>query len=121
MRYESQLTLESTTRPGVRLTIRRMSFERRLELARSIRDLANRVDYLAAGCDSREKMTAAVLAREVDGIYLRWGLAGIEGLEVDGSPASPEIMLRDGPEDLVNEALCAIRAQCGLTEEERKN
>jgi hypothetical protein len=121
MRYESQFTLDSTVLPGVRLRIRRMSFERRLELARSIRDLANRIEFLEAGSNPREKMTAAVLAREVDGIYLRWGLAGIDGLEVDGARASPEAVLKDGPEELVNEALCAIRAQCGLTEDERKN
>jgi hypothetical protein len=121
MRYESHFIVESTTLPGVRLRIRRMSFQRRLELAKRIRDLANQINFLEAGSDPQEKMTAALLAREVDRIYLEWGLSGVEGLEVDGAPATPEAALCDGPEELVREALDAIRRQCGLTEEERKN
>jgi hypothetical protein len=98
-----------------------MSFMRRLELAESIRELANRIEYLEAGSDPKEKMQAATLSRELDRIYLRWGLVRIDGLEIDGSPATPEVLVRDGPEALVEEALEAIRAQCGLSQEERKN
>ena len=121
MRYDSYIIVESAALPGVRLRIRRMSFERRLDLARRIRDLANEICFLQAGSDHRERMTAALLAREVDRIYLKWGLAGIEGLEVDGAPATPDLMMSDGPEALVREALEAIRRQCGLSEDERKN
>jgi hypothetical protein len=121
MRYDSQIVVESKTIRNVRFTIRRLSFGRRLELARKIRDLASRIEYLEAGNDPKEKMTAALLSREVDEIYLRWGLASVEGLELDGVAATPETLLQDGPEDLVNQALEAIRAQFGLSEDERKN
>jgi hypothetical protein len=121
MEYDSQFVIESKEVEGVRLTIRRMSFGRRIELARQIRDLANRMNFLEAGTDPREKMTAVLLGQELDEIYLRWGLAAVEGLRLDGVPATPDGLLRDGPEELVREALGAIRAQFGLNEEERKN
>jgi hypothetical protein len=121
MRYESCIEVESRTAPGVRLKVRRMSFGRRLELAREIRELANQIEFLNAGNDPKEHMTAAILAREIELIYLRWGLAGVQGLELDGVAATPESLMRDGPEGIVVEALQAIRSQCGLSEEERKN
>jgi hypothetical protein len=121
MEYDSRFVIESTVMGGVRLTIRRMSFGRRMELARRVRELASRMEFLDAGTDPREKMTAALLAHELDEIYLQWGLAAIEGLQLDGAPATPERLLRDGPEDLAREALGAIRAQLCLSEDERKN
>jgi len=45
----------------------------------------------------------------------------VGGLELDGSPATPASLASDGPEDLFREALAAVKAECGLTEEERKN
>jgi hypothetical protein len=121
MQYDSLIEVESRALPGTRVTVRKMSFMRRLELAENIRELANRIEYLEAGSDPKEKMQAATLSRELDRIYLRWGLVRIDGLEIDGSPATPEVLVRDGPEALVEEALEAIRAQCGLSQEERKN
>jgi hypothetical protein len=115
------MEIESRTMPGARFTIRKMSFERRIELAESVRELANRIEYLEAGSDPKEKMRAALLKRDIDRIQLRWGLVRIDGLELDGVPATPEKLLEDGPEALVDEALQAIQAQCGLSEEERKN
>src|SRR5687767_1281573 len=101
MQYASVKEIESRGFPGVRLRIRRMSFERRSELAQEIREIASRVEFLSAGTDPKEQMSAALLAREVDQTYLRWGLAGIDGLELDGVPATPETLVRDGPEALV--------------------
>ncbi len=49
MNYESQLTLESKTRPGTAFTIKRMSFARRLELTKSLRELLSRIEFLEAG------------------------------------------------------------------------
>lgn len=113
--------MESRCIPGVWLTIRKVSFDRRIELARRIREVACRGDYLQASKDAGEKVAAALLAAEVDRTYLEWGLVQVEGLAVDGEPASPAQLLASGPEDLVREALSLIKAECGLTEEEQKN
>jgi hypothetical protein len=98
-----------------------MSFDRRIDLARRIREVASRADYLDAGKNPGEKVAAALLAAEVDRIYFDWGLVSVEGLVVDGEPATPARLLASGPEDLVREALSLIKAECGLTEEEQKN
>jgi hypothetical protein len=121
MQYESFEIVESRGAPGVRLQIRRISFGRRLELAREIRELARKIEFLEAGADPKDQISASIAAREIEQIYLRWGLAGVEGLVLDGTAATPESLIESGPEHLVDEALSAIRAQCGLTEAERKN
>lgn len=121
MNYESFSTMESKSLPGVKFTIRRMSFGRRIELMRQVRELAGKVEFLEAGSDPREKIEANLLASEVDRLYILWGLAAIEGLEVDGEPATPESLISAGPEDLCREVLAAVRAEFGLSEEERKN
>jgi len=54
-------------------------------------------------------------------VYLAWGLVYVGGLSLAGEPATPESLVERGPEALVHEALAAIKAECGLSETERKN
>ncbi len=121
MEYQSCRRIASKSHPGVSLTIRRMSFGRRIELMKQVRELAAKVEFLKAGNDPREKIEASLLACEIDRIYLAWGLVRVEGLELDGEPATPEGLIAAGPEALCGEALAAIKAEFGLNEEEQKN
>ena len=121
MNYESFRTVESKELAGVQLTVRRMSFSRRLELMRKIRELAQRAEFLRAGEDPAEKMDGALLRAEIDRIYVAWGVEAIEGLELDGAAATPETLVSAAPEALFREALEAVKAECGLTEAEIKN
>jgi hypothetical protein len=121
MDYQSVKVIESRVFPGVRLKIRRVSFGRRIELLKQVSELAAKVEYLRAGEDEREKLEAGLLAGQVDRIYLLWGLAEVEGLNIDGEPATPETLVDRGPEELCGEALRAIKAEFGLSEEEEKN
>jgi hypothetical protein len=121
MNYQSTVTRNSETHPGVRFVVRRMSFGRRTELARRMRELAAKFEFLDAGEDPKEKVDAALAAAEIEKAYLKWGLAEIEGLEIDGQPATPETLLADGPEGLCREIAAAVKAECGLDEAERKN
>jgi hypothetical protein len=98
-----------------------MSFERRTELTKRIRELARKMEFLEAGNDTNDKIESALLATEVDRLYLLWGLTKVQGLELDGQPATPELLAAVGPEDLCREVLEAIKAECGLSEAERKN
>jgi hypothetical protein len=118
--FESIAVVESQLHPGVRFQIARISFSRRLELMRRVRELARRVDFLGAGREPADKMDAALLQAEIERLYVIWGVKGVEGLTVDGISASPD-MLSAGPEDLFREALAAVRKEIGLSEEERKN
>jgi len=92
-----------------------------MELTRRIRDLAERVEFLNAGESTKEKMDAALLSAEIDRIYVLWGLSEVGGLELDGTPVTPESLVLRGPEELFREALAAVKAACGLSEDERKN
>lgn len=121
MRYESVREVDSAVMPGVRYRIRKMSLERRLELTRRIGELLKRIEYLEAGQTPGEKVSAAAAAAEVERIHLEWGLEGIEGLEIDGERATVESLIAKGPEALAQEIAGAIRAECGLSEAERKN
>ena len=119
--YESLVTVDSRVMPGVRFTIARMSFGRRVELMRRIRELSRRAEFQAAGQAPEDKMDAALAHAEVERLYVAWGLRGVTGLVVDGREASVESLADDAPEGLFREALEAVRAETGLTEEERKN
>ena len=138
VRYESALRLVSASTPGVHFTIRKISFGRRTELLRRVRELTRKVEFLEAGqrLASRpegratdvvfgealgERAEAALLGREADRVYLEWGLVSVEGLEIDGEAATLEGLIASGPEPLCDEILRAIQAECGLSAEERKN
>ena len=119
--YRSVAWRRSATHPRVRFGIARMSFGRRLQIAREIRAIGQRLEYLEAGASLAERAEASAASAEIDRVYLRRGLAGIEGLEIDGAAATSESLFDQGPEDLTREILDAVKAEWGLTEEERKN
>ena len=121
MNYESVVEVESAQRAGVRYRVARMSFGRRLELMKRVRELGRRVDFLESGASPGERMDAGLLRAEIDRMFLLWGLVGVSGLRVDGVEATPEVVAERGPEDVFREALAAVRAQAGLRDDERKN
>lgn len=121
MNWESCISVPSSTWVGVEFVISRMSFTRRMDLMRRIRDLAKRHEYFQAGQDDQAQMEASLAAGEIDRVYLQWGLVDVSGLCIDGEPASAEVLIERGPEDLVREALTLIRTECGLDDQERKN
>ena len=120
-RYQSLVWFDADSRGGVRYAIARMSFSRRVELARRIREIGRKMEFLEATSDIREKLEATVLAVEIDRTYLDWGLIGIEGLFIDETEATPAMLIEKGPVDLALEILGRIKAECSLTEPERKN
>jgi hypothetical protein len=121
MTYESSARVDSRARPGVTFVIARMSFGRRMELVRRIRELTARCEFLNAGQSTEGKLDAALLSADIDREYVAWGLRELIGLEVDGVAATPELLASAGPEDLFREVVSAIKAECGLNEAERKN
>jgi hypothetical protein len=119
--YTSETVVDSRAVPGVTFTIAKMSFGRRVELMRRVRELARRTEFLAASEDSNDRMDAALLQAEIERVYVRWGVKAVAGLAVDGVAAGPELLADAGPEALFREALAAVRRETGLSEEERKN
>jgi hypothetical protein len=119
--YSSEVVVKSRAVPGVTFTIAKMSFARRVELVRRVRDLARRTEFLAASGDSVQQMDAALLRAEIERLYVTWGVKAVSGLVVDTRVAGPELLAEAGPEELFREALAAVRRETGLNEEERKN
>jgi hypothetical protein len=119
--YDSVVSIDSKAAPGVRFAIHRISFGRRMELSRRVREISLKAEFLEASTELHEKIEANILAQEIDVMYLQWGLVKIDGLIIDGEAASAVQLLEKGPEDLAREIVGAIRAQCGLSESERKN
>lgn len=121
MTYESTLTVDSKTAPGVSYSLYRMSFGRRLELMRQVREIAVKLEFLQAASREADQMEARILAGEIERLYVRWGVQEVRGLIIDGEPATPESLACSGPENLFAEAVQAVARECGLTEDERKN
>jgi hypothetical protein len=111
----------SETVPGVRYRIARMSFARRLELVRNVRDFAQRIEFLEAGGETNDRFESSVLGTEIDRLYLEWGLQAVDGLSIDGETATPRLLVEKGPESLTREIVAHIRGECHLSEDERKN
>src|ERR1041384_1839286 len=99
MTYESVTVVESQVASGVTFTVARMSFGRRVDLMRKGREVERRMEVLEAGKEPGDRMDAALLQAEIDRLYLAWGLQAVAGLELDGSPATPELLASAGPED----------------------
>ena len=121
MTYESVKVVESRVAPGVSFTVAKMSYGRRMELMRRVRELARRMEFLEAGKEPADQMDSALVEAEISRLYVNWGLQAVSGLVVDGAEATPELLAESGPEDLFREALAAVQAQAGLSQEERKN
>jgi hypothetical protein len=98
-----------------------MSFARRLELVRRVREFAQRIEFLEAGSEMGDRFESSLLGAEVDRLYLEWGLQTVDGLTIDGEPATPASLIERGPESLAREIVGRIRAECHLSEDERKN
>jgi len=118
--YSSLSWRQSKTIEGVRFAIRRVSLAQRLELNKRVRELTLQYEFLKAGpaADQLEATWADLLVRK---LYIEWGLAGLEGLSIDGETASVELLIDKGPEELVDEIVSALQEEIGLSEEERKN
>ena len=74
MHYDSVVSIESKAVPGVRFAIYRVSFGRRMELSRRVREISRKAEFLEAGTELHEKIEANILAQEIDAMYLQWGL-----------------------------------------------
>lgn len=121
MNYQSTVRRESTTHPGVWFEIKRLSLSGRLELLRMVRREGRDLEFHTAGAEIDDQLRARELTTSIEAIYVRWGLHRIEGLFIDEQPADCALLVEKGPELLCREIAEAIRNECFLTEEERKN
>ncbi|MCZ2155381.1 MAG: hypothetical protein LC114_16010 [Bryobacterales bacterium] len=121
MHYSSTVQHDSRTTPGVKFTLWRLSFGKRLELLRRVHSLAGTHEFCTASQTVESQYEAAILEKAMQQIYLECTLVQVEGLLIDGEPASTDTLLHRGPENLVEEIISAIHHYMGLSAEEQKN
>jgi hypothetical protein len=120
VQHDSLRWIASEAQRGVRFAVRLPSLGSRIELTRRLQALTRQNEFLANGNDLQQ-LELALSELLVQRLLIEWGLAGLEGLQIDGQAASVESLIDRGPEALVSEIAAQIRAGCGLTEDERKN
>src|SRR3954453_2204097 len=98
--YSSSRTIESREYPGVRFTIARISFGRKLELTRRVRELGRLIEFQQAGQSLAERLDATIAGAEIDKLYLEVGLTDIHGLHIDGKAATKISLIEAGPDAL---------------------
>jgi len=132
--FSSKETYESVTCPGVKFTVRVLN-----DIQRARRD-AKLLSVRARINELQDKWTAtkdnggsaldllkindeaALLTQsELTPAYIRAGLISVEGLEIDGAPATVEALIESGPKALVAEVYDACLKASGLGAEETKN
>jgi hypothetical protein len=59
--YESVLKIPSKALPGVAFVINRISFGRRMELSRLVREIGKKTEFLEAGSELQERIEAGIL------------------------------------------------------------
>ncbi len=118
--YTSVVWYKSRCLEQVSFAVRRPSLAQRIELTERARSLTLKHEFLAAG-DLSDQLTASLSELLVRRLYLEWGLADVKGLKIDGEPASVLNVIERGPEELSDEIIKAIKAESGLSEDERKN
>jgi hypothetical protein len=119
--YDSAVWHDASSVAGVRFAVARMSFGRRLELMRKIREIGRKTEFLTASADVKDQFENAVLTGDVERAYLEWGLVAVEGLTIDGEAAAPNSLIEKGPVELTLEILSKVKSECGLSEDEQKN
>ena len=118
--HTSHVWHESSSCRGVRFATRQVSLYGRIELTRMIQDLIFKNEFLRAG-DALEQSQASLADLLARRVYLEWGIFQIEGLTIDGSPASIQDVIERGPEGLCDEMANTIQSELSLSEDERKN
>ena len=118
--YKSVAWIDSTSFPGVRFAIKKVSLGERIELTHRLQDLLLKHDFLQAGTLS-EQAEAGLAELLVQNMYLNWGLLAVEGLKIDGRTASAQLLIESGPAQLCAEIFDSLRSRLELSEAERKN
>jgi hypothetical protein len=121
MNYHSTIRKESRVFPGIWFEIRRPSMNARLELLRLVRAQGHSLPFHSASEEVEDQLRTKELLISIDAIYIRWALHRIGDLWIDDQPADCDILIEKGPETLCREIAETIRAECFLSEEERKN
>ncbi len=135
MNFDSRITLPSSLPEfaGVKFTFNKMTEGRRIKLRlamadyhaklREITDQASKImedtpeDALKAFV--LHQKVSEIVSDQINPMWVRWGLKSIDGLTIDGEPATVESLIESGPPELYAEIADAIKSASGLNEQQR--
>lgn len=121
MNFESKITHESRTVPGVKFTVRRLNvvqrakrdaplLQQRVRLTEIDHRLRSLPEIPVDGHDpfGPDRAALNVELQDLENLhfrpaYLRAGLISVEGIEIDGAPVTAQTLIESGPDDLIIE------------------
>lgn len=143
MKYQSTKTIQSEACDGVSFTVRKVTVRRRAELEdkqskyrerlRALHDerdpLSEEYGATPAGFPTDKLKRLYELTQQIQRIdrdemtpeAVRHCLVSIDGLTVDDQPATLDLVLANGPDELYEEIARAVASELGLLPDERKN
>lgn len=149
MNLTGNITHQSEALPGVSFAVRRLNYIARSERDLSMledrarltailrrmeaicdggkieRDDDGRVTNITAGREHEfrplDNEYAMIHQTRIVPAYIRAGLLSVEGLEIEGAPATVESVLKHAPDALLDEVFAACYAASDLSEAQRKN
>ena len=131
--FSSKETHDSQACAGVRFTVRILNEIQRARRDAKLLETRARINELrdqwAAAKDKGTSLDmikiddeASLLSQSVVvPAFIRAGMISVDGLEIDGAPATVEALIESGPANLVSEIYEACVRASGLNQEESKN
>lgn len=142
--FEPTYREESVARPGVTFILNRMTEDRKIDLLKKlaasskklreiIQESARIASTVKEGSSQEDKDLVQIQQmalrdditlidlEETNPAYIRWGLAGVEGLRLAGGTEGNLSNLNSWPSELTAEARQFVEDSVKLTEQERKN
>lgn len=117
MHQQPVVTYKSAVLEGAVITVKRLTFQSRLELLKDLRPLLQKLEFLSADPKSAGGIERAIIEKEVEAHLLKWGVVSISNSEV----MTTEDLLDNAPVELADELVAFIIRQFGLTIAEQKN
>ena len=77
LKYSSAEWVESAVMPGVKYLVRRVSLALRAEITRRVKKLLAELEYREAGEGLEDRLSAALVAAQVDGSWIGAGARGV--------------------------------------------
>lgn len=141
MNFVTTVKKESKVFPGVSYVLNKMSEARRAQLRLLIAEPTSRIRNLLREMGALEDKYPAssrpeevnnellvlsdkmeqISSDEINPKWLKWGLKSLDGIEIDGVPATADSLLADGPPALFMEIVDEIKRIAQLSGEEEKN
>jgi hypothetical protein len=141
MKLNTTITLQSKLYPEVSYTVRTLSEGRRQQLTASIADATYEMYDLVGKANAmlpteegvvmsqEDQWKRKALVDQIDDLtnrtiapaWIKTYVKTINGLEIDGEPATIETFLSDAPSDMFAELVNLIKGQAELSPEETKN